>query len=100
MRWLILLALIGLTSCATASPEPRIVVREVRIPVPVSCVPDTYPAAPPQPDTDEALRAAPGAAERYLLLAAGRGVRIERQRQSDIVIEGCRTPAVRNGDTR
>jgi hypothetical protein len=55
-----------------------------------SCVPRTLPATPRYPDTDAALRAAPGAADRYQLLAAGRILRQERLEDLERVVAGCR----------
>jgi len=84
-----LLAL-GLTACATDHAEPRIEIREVKVPVPVTCVPAALPAAPTYPDTDEALRAAKGPADRLALIVAGRLLRIQRQAETEPVIAGCR----------
>lgn len=55
-----------------------------------SCVPRSLPPAPRYPDTDAALRSAPGAADRYQLLAAGRILRQERLNDLERVIAGCR----------
>lgn len=60
------------------------------IPAPRSCVPKTLSPPPRYPDTDGALRAAPGAADRYQLLAAGRILRQERLEDLERVIAGCR----------
>lgn len=59
-------------------------------PAPKSCVPRTLPAAPRYPDSDAALRNAPGAADRYQLLAAGRILRQERLEDLERVVAGCR----------
>ena len=59
-------------------------------PTPKSCVPRTLPAPPRYPDSDAALRNAPGAADRYQLLAAGRIVRMERLEDLERVVAGCR----------
>jgi hypothetical protein len=53
-------------------------------------VPKTLPAAPGYPDTEAALRAAAGAADRYQLLAAGRILRQQRLEDLERVIAGCR----------
>lgn len=58
--------------------------------VPKACVPKTLGAPPRYPDTDAALRAAGGAADRYQLLAAGRILRQERLEELERVIAGCR----------
>jgi hypothetical protein len=64
-----------LASCAGGPPpEPRIVVKEVRIPVPVPCAADPGPA-PAYPDSAQALRAAPDLFARAQLLLAGRALR-------------------------
>ncbi|MBU1376417.1 MAG: hypothetical protein KKE02_14275 [Alphaproteobacteria bacterium] len=57
---------------------------------PKSCVPKGLSAAPRYPDSDAALRAAPGAADRYQLLAAGRILRQERLDDLERVITACR----------
>ena len=60
------------------------------VPVAKNCVPRTLPPAPRYPDTDAALRAAAGAADRYQLLAAGRILREKRLEQLEAVVAGCR----------
>ncbi|WP_397402982.1 hypothetical protein [Phenylobacterium sp.] len=79
-------------AAAPAPPAPRAVAqRRVRpAPPPRSCVPKTLPAAPGYPDTEAALRAAAGAADRYQLLAAGRILRQQRLEDLERVIAGCR----------
>jgi len=72
---------------AAASPVVR------HVPVRVSCVSRNLPRAPRYPDTDEALRAAPGAADRYQLMAAGRLVRERRLAELERAIEACRRVA-------
>ena len=59
-------------------------------PAPRSCVPRSVGGAPRYPDTDAALRAAPGAADRYQLMAAGRIVRQQRLEELERVLAGCR----------
>ncbi|MBJ7412747.1 MAG: hypothetical protein JHD15_20645 [Phenylobacterium sp.] len=53
-------------------------------------MPRNLPPPPRYPDTDGALRAAPGAADRYQLMAAGRILRMERLQDLERVIAGCR----------
>lgn len=72
------------------SPPP-VVMRPA--PVRVSCLPRNFPRAPRYPDTDEALRAAPGAADRYQLMAAGRLMRERRLAEVERAIEACRRAA-------
>lgn len=55
-----------------------------------SCVPRTLGPAPRYPDTDSALRAAAGAADRYQLMAAGRILRQKRLEELERVVAGCR----------
>lgn len=57
---------------------------------PKSCVPKTLLPPPRYPDTDAALRAAPGAADRYQLMAAGRIMRRERLEDLERVVAACR----------
>jgi hypothetical protein len=59
-------------------------------PPPKSCVPRNLPQPPRYPDTDAALRAAPGAADRYQLMAAGRILRQQRLDDLERVIQNCR----------
>lgn len=57
-------------SCATTA-EPRIVTRDVMVPIHTPCsIPE--PAKPDFADDDEDLRAAPGLFERVQLITAGR----------------------------
>jgi hypothetical protein len=53
-------------------------------------VPKSLPGPPGYPDTDAALRAAAGAADRYQLLAAGRILRKDRLEDLERVVAGCR----------
>jgi hypothetical protein len=81
------------TLCAcSAAPKgtPAIRIVEAKTPVAVSCVPKGLAGPPTYPDTAEALKEAPGAAERYQLLAAGRLLRDQRLAEVEPVISGCR----------
>lgn len=89
MKALALLPLLALAACAT-KPEPVIRTIEVKVPVAVECVPKALPGPPTYPDTDAALRAAPSAADRYLLTAAGRLLRVQRLAEVEPVIAACR----------
>lgn len=59
-------------------------------PPPRSCVPRGLGPPPRYPDTDAALRNAPGAADRYQLMAAGRLMRERRLAELERVIAGCK----------
>jgi len=84
-------AALMLAACGTTQePEARIRTVEIHIPVTASCVPSKLGQPPAYPDTDQALKAAPGAAERYQLMAAGRLVRTQRLSELEPVIAGCR----------
>lgn len=67
-------------------PPPTV----VETPVRQSCVPKTFPKAPRYPDSDQALREAGGAADRYQLMAAGRVLRERRLNELEKLVEGCR----------
>lgn len=92
MKYLLGCLTLSLAACASpAPPEPIIRTVEVRVPVPVSCVPDSFDRdGPDYPDTDAALIGAEDAAERYALLWAGRGVRQAREAELMGVLEACR----------
>lgn len=75
----------ALTGCGTTR------VQVVKVPVAVSCVPATLAAEPHYPDTDAKLLAAADAAERYLLLAAGRRLRDARLGELEPIVQGCKT---------
>ena len=85
MRALPLLALL-LVGCAPHVPEPKIVTREVRVPIPVTCVPEELP---PPPDY---ARAAPDAPLDELARAAAIGLaqRDARLALLEPVVEACR----------
>jgi hypothetical protein len=89
MKTLALLPLLALAACAT-KPEPTIRTVEVKVPVAVECVPKALPGPPTYPDSAQALKAAPGAADRYQLLAAGRLLREQRLAEVEPVIAACR----------
>jgi hypothetical protein len=74
------------TADAAEPPRSRVVVRTVK----VACVPRELPRAPRYPDTDQALKQAGGAADRYQLLAAGRLLREQRLALLEKVVAGCR----------
>ena len=76
-----------LAGCTTTQPEIRTVT--VNVPVPQPCVPATLQPAPDYPDTDTALRTARDPAERYLLLGAGRPLRVARLNELETVVAGC-----------
>lgn len=71
-----------------APPPPRVIVAPP--PPPKSCVPRTLGGPPRYPDTDGALRAAPGAADRYQLMAAGRILRQQRLDDLERAVAACR----------
>lgn len=95
LRW-IAVPLLGivLVACGTTGqppkPQPVIKTVEVLVPVAKSCVPKNLAAPPVYVDSDEALKAAKGPAERYLLMAAGRLQRIARLGEVEPTIEICR----------
>jgi hypothetical protein len=77
------------------TPEPSLTLPKPTPPAsapapPRSCVPKGLGPPPRYPDTDAALRAAPGAADRYQLMAAGRILRQERLDELERAIAGCR----------
>ncbi|MFL5294897.1 MAG: hypothetical protein ACJ798_00815 [Phenylobacterium sp.] len=77
-------------SVEAAPQPPRPAPPPAPAPARVSCVPKAFPHAPKYPDTDEALLAAGGAADRYQLMAAGRLLRARRLAELEHVIDGCR----------
>lgn len=78
-------------ACASTSPpEPVIKIVEVKVPVPISCVPKGLGPPPQYVDSDAALRAAAGPEDRYQLVYAGRKQRIARQGETEPVIARCR----------
>jgi hypothetical protein len=94
MRKIITLLAFALAGCGTPQPtEPTIVTHDVNMPVSVACVPDNLGEIPNYVDADAALKSAPDAAARYQLLGVGRGQRIARLNELEIVIEGCRKSA-------
>ena len=92
MRRAVILLALALAGCATHRPEPVIVTRTVEVPVIVRCIPPELRPEPDYPDTDDALRNAADAAERYARMAAGRLLRMARQRETEAVINACRLP--------
>jgi hypothetical protein len=93
VKSLILLPFLALFAACGGQPkhvEPIVVVKEVKVPVSVACVPETYDAKRPDyADSDGALRVALDAAERYQLLWAGRAQRQAREKENEAVISGC-----------
>jgi hypothetical protein len=93
VKFILALMLLPLAACATKElprPEPIVVVKEVKVPVAVSCIPQTYnEKRPDYVDSNEALRAALDPGDRYQLLWAGRAQRIAREGENEAVISGC-----------
>lgn len=82
---------LSLSACATPqAPEPIVKIVEVKVPVAIECVPKNLPDPPRYVDTDEALKKAAGAEDRFVLLAAGRIQRSQRLAKVEPVIAGCR----------
>jgi hypothetical protein len=80
---------------APAPAQPPLIIIRPAPPAPPAppakaCVPKSLSAAPRYPDTEAALRAAGGAADRYQLLAAGRILRQQRLEELERIIAGCR----------
>ena len=82
-------------AAAPAPPPKLIILRPLATPPPKPveqkpCVPKTLDPPPRYPDTDAALRAAGGAADRYQLMAAGRILRQQRLDELEKAIAACR----------
>lgn len=93
MKTLTLIAATMLLAGCGAKPEPVVRTVTVNVPVAIECVPVTLGDAPSYPDTDEALRAATDAAERYRLVFLGRLLRDARLGEVESVILSCREGA-------
>jgi hypothetical protein len=78
--------------CACASKESApLDVHTVKVPIPIRCEVDVGPA-PLWPDSDDALRAAPDLFHRVQLLVAGRLLRMAREQELTVALEGCSGP--------
>jgi len=77
---LFVLFALSVSACATPG-EPRIVTRDVLVPVHSPCV-IAEPAEPERIDTNEALRNAPGLFDRVQILLAGREQRIASENEA------------------
>jgi hypothetical protein len=73
-------------AAAQKPPPPRVETRTVK----VACVPKDLPRPPRYPDSDQALKDAGGAADRYQLMAAGRLLRAQRLELLERIVAGCR----------
>lgn len=92
MNKVFLLPVLLVAACAhtPAPPEPQVVTVEVPVPVAQPCVPRQVSPTPPEyVDTDDALRAARDAAERFQLLWAGRSQRNSRLAELEPVVSAC-----------
>lgn len=92
MKFALLPVALVLTGCATTQ-EPTVRTVYVDRPVALECVPANLDPAPTYPDTNEALKQAPDAADRYALIAAGRLLRDARLAELEPVILTCRSGA-------
>lgn len=87
---LLFTSILALGACTTAkTPEPIVRTVTVNVPVPMPCVPKTLGPPPQYVDTDDKLRAARDAAERYQLVYAGRVQRNSRLGEIEPVIRSC-----------
>lgn len=77
-------------ACSTTKPEPEVRTVYVDRPVAVSCVPKNLPPRPTYRVTTGDLIAAPDAAERYRLAAAGMQERDARLNEVEPVVQNCR----------
>lgn len=85
---------LALVACAHGpDPEPDVRTQLVYVEKPVACVPGNLDSAGAYPDTDAALAAAAGPAERYALIWAGRLLRMARLGEVEPVILKCREAA-------
>ena len=84
------LCLLLLAGCAT-KPDVVVMPVPVEVPVPVLCAIDPGPR-PPQPDTNEAIQAAPNVAGRVDLVLAGTLAREDWIARLEAANAGCRKP--------
>lgn len=90
---LALLIALAVSACATRPeprPDPVVSVQYVDRPVAVPCVSTSIGDPPTYSDSDDALRAAPDAAERYRLVALGRVERTGRLEVLEAALSVCR----------
>lgn len=83
-------ALAGCKTTDTGQVEPVIRTVTVQVPVAKACVPATLGEPDEYPDTDAALKAAASPAERYLLVVAGRALRIARLNELEPIVKACK----------
>lgn len=88
-RHLAVLALLGLTACATAPPACVKYV-PVNREVAVSCVPKALGPAPADLLTPAQIAAIPDGPQRYVALAADWLNRVARMTETEPVVKGCR----------
>jgi len=95
MKRLAIFAALALTACGTAlpRPEPKIEIQTVYVPKLVSCVDKAFADLGDVPDTDAALKAAPGLDQFTQMLLAGRGIRDAWIASARAQIEICKTAA-------
>ncbi len=94
MRRLALLAALSLAACGTVEKSPPdIVTVEVKIPTPVSCVPDNLPPAPAYSVTKNDLLEAHEGPARYQLAVGALLEREQRLAEVEPVIRGCKDVA-------
>lgn len=81
-------AALTLAACDHAPmPEPVVRIVETKVPVAVPC--KVALTEPKHPDTVAAIKAAPGAEDRYQLIAAGRQIWIAWTNQLEAALKGC-----------
>lgn len=88
--WTGLFLVPGLFACTTPTPEPRVVTRDVLVPVAKACVPQNLAPEPDWRVTGDTIRRAPTSEDRTTQLAIGFKERDDRLRAVEPVIAGCR----------
>lgn len=79
-----------LGGCSTSSGPPQEVYREVKVTVPVSCVPATLKPAPNDLLTAAQLAAIPDGPSRYVAMAEDWLLRVARMNDTEPVVKSCR----------
>ncbi len=82
-----------LVGCSTTSGPPREVYTQVKVPVPVSCVPKDLDPRPLSLRTPADLLAIPDGPERYVAMAQDWLARVERMNDTEPVVRACQQAA-------
>lgn len=89
-RFLLIASAVLMTACTHAAPEPKVEIKTVYVPTPVSCVPESLGAPPAYVASPADLQRTAGPDDLLMLLGALVKQQWARLAEVEPVVSGCR----------